>query len=60
MRYFKHPVSQKEEVFVNIVVAHIGTVFYAIENDLVVEAGRVRRDVAQFLSLRFRVRFGKR
>jgi hypothetical protein len=47
----KHPVSQKEEIFVNMVIAHISTVFYAIQNDLVVKQEGVRRDVAQFLSL---------
>lgn len=47
----RQPTTQKEEAFVNMVIAHISTVYYAIQNDLVVKQEGVRRDVAQFLSL---------
>lgn len=47
----KRPVTQKEEIFVNMVIAHISTVYYAIQNDLVIKQEGVRRDVAQFLLL---------
>ena len=47
----RQPVTQKEEVFVNMVIAHINTVFYAIQNELVIKNEGLRRDVAQFLLL---------
>lgn len=47
----RQPVTQKEEIFVNMVVAHINTVFYAIQNELVIKNEGLRRDVAEFLSL---------
>jgi hypothetical protein len=47
----KHPINQKEEIFVNMVIAHIATVFYAMKNELVIKQEGLRRDVAQFMSL---------
>lgn len=47
----KHPVTQKEEILVNIVIAHINSVFYAIQNGLIIENEGLRRDVTQFLLL---------
>jgi hypothetical protein len=45
------PISQAEEIFVNILIAHINTVFYAMQNELVIKQEGLRRDVAQFLAL---------
>jgi hypothetical protein len=47
----KQPITQKEEVFVNMVIAHINTVFYAIRNDMLISNEGLRRDVSEFLSL---------
>jgi hypothetical protein len=47
----KQPVTPQEELFVGQVISHINSVFYATNDDLVIEWEGLRRDVAQFLSL---------
>ncbi len=47
----KHPVTPEEEVFVNLVLLHISSVYYAMKDELVVKLEGLRRDVSQFLSL---------
>jgi hypothetical protein len=47
----KHPVTPQEELFVGQVISHINSVFYATNDELVIEWEGLRRDVAQFISL---------
>ncbi len=47
----KRAITQNEEIFVNIVIAHLNAVFYAMKNELVIKQEGLRRDVAQFLAL---------
>ena len=46
-----HPITQKEEIFVNLVIAHTNTAFYAQKDDLLTKQEGLRRDVAEFMSL---------
>lgn len=47
----KQPVTPEEEIFVNLVLLHISSVYYAMKDELVIKLEGLRRDVAQFLSL---------
>lgn len=47
----KEPVTPEEELFVGLIISHINSVFYATNDDLVVEWEGLRRDIGQFLSL---------
>jgi len=47
----KQPVTPQEYLFVGQVISHINSVFYATNDELVIEWEGLRRDVAQFLSL---------
>jgi hypothetical protein len=47
----RQPVTDAEEMFVNMVIVHINSVYYAMNDRLVVEYEGLRRDVAQFFSL---------
>lgn len=47
----KQPVTPEEEVFVNSVLLHISSVYYAMRDELVIKLEGLRRDVSQFLSL---------
>ena len=47
----KQPITEAERMFVTIVIAHVNSVFYTMNNQLVVSWDGLRRDVAQFLSL---------
>jgi len=47
----EQPITEAEKRFVAIVIAHVNSVFYAMNNQLVVSWDGLRRDVAQFLSL---------
>jgi hypothetical protein len=47
----KHPVTDAERVFVNLVIQHINSVYYAMSDQLVVKYEGLRRDIAQFFSL---------
>lgn len=47
----KQPVTQSERVFVNMVIQHVNSVYYALNDQLVVKVEGLRRDIAQFLSL---------
>ena len=47
----RQPVTREEEIFVNMVILHISSVFYAMNDDLVIKLEGVRRDISQFLSL---------
>ena len=46
-----HPVTSEEEVFVNMVILHTSTTFYAKKDELLMKLEGSRRDIAQFLSL---------
>ena len=46
----KNPVTEAEQVFVNFVILHLNSVYYAMKVQLVVEYEGLRRDVAQFFS----------
>ncbi len=43
--------TREEEIFVNLVIAHLVTVFYAGKSGLVFKLEGLRRDVAWFFSL---------
>ena len=47
----KLPVTSAEEFFVGLIVSHINSVFYATNDELVVEWEGLRRDVGSFFSL---------
>ena len=47
----KQPVTPEEAVFVNLVLLHISSVYYAMKDELVVKLEGLRRDISQFLSL---------
>jgi hypothetical protein len=47
----KQPITESEKTFVVIVIAHINSVFCAMNNQLLVNWDGLRRDVAQFLLL---------
>jgi hypothetical protein len=46
-----HPVSQEEEIFVNLVLVHISNVYYATRDKLFIELEGLQRDISQFLAL---------
>jgi hypothetical protein len=45
------PITPAEELFVGLIISHINSVFYATNDELVVEWEGFRRDIAQFVSL---------
>lgn len=45
------PITDAERVFVNLVIQHVNSVFYAMTDQLVVEYEGLRRDIAEFFSL---------
>jgi hypothetical protein len=47
----KYPITDAERVFVNLVIQHINSVYYAMSDQLVVKFVRLWRDIAQFFSL---------
>jgi hypothetical protein len=47
----KHPVTDAERVFINLVILHTNSVYYAMNDQLVVEYEGLRRDIAEFFSL---------
>jgi hypothetical protein len=47
----KHPITQKEVVFVNMVIAHVSTSFYLMKHEHVIKPEGLRRDVMEFMSL---------
>ena len=47
----KQSVTPQEELFVGLIISHINSVFYATNDELVVEWEGLRRDIGQFLSL---------
>ena len=47
----KEPVTEAERIFVGMVIQHLNTAYYAMNDQLLVKMEGVRRDIAQFLSL---------
>ena len=47
----KQPVTDAERFFVTLVILHMGSVYHAMSDQLVVKVEGLRRDIAQFLSL---------
>ena len=47
----KQPVTRDEEIFVNLVILHLSSVFHALKDELVVNQEGLRRDVWSFFSL---------
>ena len=47
----KQPITEAEKAFVTLVIAHISSVYYAMNDQLVVNLDGLRRDIVQFLSL---------
>lgn len=46
----KQPVTRAEEIFVNQVVQQIGSVYYAMNDELVIKVEGLRRDISQFFT----------
>jgi len=44
-------VSRDEEIFVNMVILHMSSVYYAVKDELVMKLEGLRRDVSWFFSL---------
>jgi hypothetical protein len=47
----KQPITDAERVFVIMVIHHVSSVYYAMNDQLVVKVEGLRRDIAQFFSL---------
>ena len=47
----KRPITRDEEIFANLVILHLSSVFYALKDELVTHQEGLRRDVSSFLSL---------
>jgi hypothetical protein len=47
----KQPITEAERVFVGMVIHHLNSAFYALNDQLIIKMEGMRRDVAQFLSL---------
>ena len=47
----EQPITRDEEVFATMVILHVGSVYYAMKDELVVKLEGLRRDVSQFISL---------
>ena len=45
------PVTPEEEMFVNMVILHVSTTFYAMNDELLMTLEGSRRDVAEFFKL---------
>ena len=45
------PVSEEEEIFVNLVIQHLSVVFHAMRDELTIKPEGLRRDVWWFFSL---------
>ena len=47
----RDPITREEEIFVTLVVQHLGSVFLAMRDDLTIDPEGLRRDVWQFFSM---------
>jgi hypothetical protein len=47
----RRPITLEEELFVNLIVLHTSSVYYALNDELVIKLEGLRRDIAQFFSL---------
>lgn len=47
----KQPITDAERVFVTLVILHVNSVYYAMNDHLVIKYEGLRRDIAQFFSL---------
>ena len=47
----QEPVTPAEEMFVNMVIHHISTTYYAMHDELLMRLEGLRRDIKQFFSL---------
>ena len=47
----KLPVTPEEEFFMGLIISHINSVFYTMNDELVVEWEGLRRDIESFFSL---------
>jgi hypothetical protein len=47
----KQPVTPAEEMFVNMVILHINSVYYAMNDELLMKLEGLRRDIAYLFSL---------
>ena len=45
------PITRQEEIFVNLVILHLSSVFHALQDDVLIHQEGLRRDVAGFFSL---------
>lgn len=46
-----HPVTREEEIFVNMLIQHINTAYYAMHDELLMKLEGSRRDIGQFFAL---------
>ncbi len=47
----KQPITRGEEIFVNLVILHLSSVFHALKDELVINQEGLRRDVWSFFTL---------
>lgn len=47
----KQPVTPEEELFVNMVILHVSTTYYAMNDELLMKLEGARRDIGQFFAL---------
>ena len=47
----RQPVTADEELFVNMVILHISTTYYAMNDELLMKLEGSRKDIAEFFSL---------
>ena len=47
----KEPITNEEEIFVNLVIQHLSVVYHTMRDELIIKPEGLRRDVASFFSL---------
>ena len=47
----KTPITRDEEIFINLVIQHLDSVFYAMQDRLTINPEGLRRDIRSFFSL---------
>lgn len=47
----KHPVTQSEEFFVSMIINHVNSVYYAMNDELLMKLEGLRRDIRHVFSL---------
>jgi len=47
----RQPIQRDEEIFVNLVIQHLNSAYYAMRDELAIKPEGLRRDVRQFFAL---------